>query len=37
MYDLLTTINYPHELRALDRKQLPQLARVVDLLQQVGH
>jgi len=27
MYDLLTTINDPHELRALDRKQLPQLAQ----------
>src|SRR3990172_10139763 len=26
MYDLLTTINDPRELRALDRKQLPQLA-----------
>ena len=27
MYDLLTTINDPSELRKLDRKQLPQLAR----------
>src|SRR5450759_128480 len=27
MYDLLTTINDPHELRQLDRKQLPQLAQ----------
>ncbi len=27
MYDLLKTINDPRELRALDRKQLPQLAR----------
>jgi 1-deoxy-D-xylulose-5-phosphate synthase len=27
MYELLTTINYPHELRRLDRKQLPQLAK----------
>ena len=27
MYDLLTTINDPRELRALDRKQLPQLAQ----------
>ena len=27
MYDLLTTINDPHELRGLDRKQLPQLAQ----------
>lgn len=27
MYDLLTTINDPHELRQLDRRQLPQLAQ----------
>ena len=27
MYDLLTTINDPHELRGLERKQLPQLAQ----------
>ena len=27
MYDLLTTINDPHELRQLDRKELPQLAQ----------
>ena len=27
MYDLLATINDPHELRRLDRKQLPQLAQ----------
>ena len=27
MYDLLTTINDPRDLRALDRKQLPQLAQ----------
>ncbi|MEK7877772.1 MAG: 1-deoxy-D-xylulose-5-phosphate synthase N-terminal domain-containing protein, partial [Pseudomonadota bacterium] len=27
MYDLLTTINDPHALRQLDRKQLPQLAQ----------
>jgi 1-deoxy-D-xylulose-5-phosphate synthase len=27
MYDLLTTINDPHELRQLDRKLLPQLAQ----------
>ena len=27
MYDLLTTINDPHALRGLDRKQLPQLAQ----------
>ncbi|MBI2296367.1 MAG: 1-deoxy-D-xylulose-5-phosphate synthase, partial [Betaproteobacteria bacterium] len=26
MYDLLKTINYPHELRRLDEKQLKQLA-----------
>ena len=27
MYELLATVNYPHELRRLYRKQLPQLAR----------
>ncbi len=27
MYDLLTSINYPHALRSLERKQLPQLAQ----------
>ncbi len=41
MYDLLTTINYPHELRALDRKQLPQLAQelrqfLLDSVSQTG-
>ncbi|MBI4189305.1 MAG: 1-deoxy-D-xylulose-5-phosphate synthase [Betaproteobacteria bacterium] len=41
MYDLLTTINDPHELRALDRKQLPQLAQelrqfLLDSVSQTG-
>ncbi len=41
MYDLLTTINYPHELRGLDRKQLPQLAQelrqfLLDSVSQTG-
>ena len=41
MYDLLQTINYPHELRRLDRKQLPQLARelrqfLLDSVSQTG-
>jgi 1-deoxy-D-xylulose-5-phosphate synthase len=41
MYDLLTTINYPHELRQLDRKQLPQLAQelrqfLLDSVSQTG-
>jgi len=31
MYDLLTTINDPRDLRALDRKQLPQLAQELRL------
>ena len=41
MYDLLTTINDPQELRQLDRKQLPQLARelrqfLLDSVSQTG-
>jgi len=41
MYDLLTTINDPHELRGLDRKQLPQLAQelrqfLLDSVSQTG-
>jgi 1-deoxy-D-xylulose-5-phosphate synthase len=41
MYDLLTTINDPHELRQLDRKQLPQLAQelrqfLLDSVSQTG-
>ncbi len=41
MYELLTTINDPRELRALDRRQLPQLARelrqfLVDSVSQTG-
>ena len=41
MYDLLITINDPHELRRLDRKQLPQLARelrqfLLDSVSQTG-
>ena len=27
MYDLLTTVNDPRDLRALERRQLPQLAQ----------
>ena len=41
MYDLLTTINDPRELRQLDRKQLPQLAQelrqfLLDSVSQTG-
>jgi len=41
MYDLLQIINYPHELRQLDRKQLPQLANelrqfLLDSVSQTG-
>ncbi|MDP2705994.1 MAG: 1-deoxy-D-xylulose-5-phosphate synthase, partial [Burkholderiales bacterium] len=41
MYDLLTTINDPQELRRLERKQLPQLARelrqfLLDSVSQTG-
>ena len=41
MYDLLTTINFPRELRGLDRKQLPQLAQelrqfLLDSVSQTG-
>jgi 1-deoxy-D-xylulose-5-phosphate synthase len=41
MYDLLTTINDPRELRGLDRKQLPQLAQelrqfLLDSVSQTG-
>jgi 1-deoxy-D-xylulose-5-phosphate synthase len=41
MYDLLTTINDPHELRQLDLKQLPQLAQelrqfLLDSVSQTG-
>ena len=41
MYELLNTINYPHELRALERKQLPQLAHelrqfLIDSVSQTG-
>jgi 1-deoxy-D-xylulose-5-phosphate synthase len=41
MYDLLTTINDPRDLRALDRKQLPQLADelrqfLIDSVSQTG-
>src|SRR5712691_5121715 len=41
MYDLLTTINHPHELRSLERKQLPQLAQelrqfLLDSVSQTG-
>src|SRR6187455_3622206 len=41
MYDLLDTINSPQELRALDRKQLPQLAQelrafLLDSVSQTG-
>ncbi len=41
MYDLLTTINDPHALRQLDRKQLPQLAQelrqfLLDSVSQTG-
>jgi len=41
MYDLLITINDPHALRQLDRKQLPQLARelrqfLLDSVSQTG-
>ena len=41
MYDLLTTINDPHELRQLDRKQLPPLAQelrqfLLDSVSQTG-
>jgi 1-deoxy-D-xylulose-5-phosphate synthase len=41
MYDLLQTVNYPHELRQLDLKQLPQLANelrqfLLDSVSQTG-
>ena len=41
MYDLLTTINDPHALRLLDRKQLPRLAQelrqfLLDSVSQTG-
>ena len=41
MDELLNTINYPHELRALERKQLPQLAHelrqfLIDSVSQTG-